>query len=190
MTLMEILIVVSLIGMVSIAIYTSLSLGAKVWKRSQSALIEQDLALFFDRITRDLHRTFYFASLPPEGGMHHFSFPSVVEVIPDKQRKDMPTGYTDEIGKVEYRYDSFRKTIIRKQARYASAVNGQFDTTRVLAGPVESFQIRYIYLVESGEETSDTVLQTMPASIEIRVEFSDSYGRREITKFVDIPLSM
>ena len=78
MTLMEILIVVSLIAMMSVAIFNALSNGMKIWKRSQQMVIEEDIAVFFDKIAHDIRNAFVFSQFRFEGDELRFAFPTMV----------------------------------------------------------------------------------------------------------------
>ena len=58
MTLVEMLIVVGLVSFVMVAIYTSFANGLKVWKRSQQLVIEEDVAIFFDKFSQHFYNPF------------------------------------------------------------------------------------------------------------------------------------
>jgi hypothetical protein len=188
-TLIELLIVVALMGAVNVAIYSVFSLGLKVWEQRQRASTEQDLAIFFEHFTRDLNRTFYHSMIDLEGGMHHVSFPTVLQVPPDSRGLPSVREAVPQIGQVVYSYDSARKRLLRKQARYASVQQQKYDSIQIMAQGIESFQIQYVYIVDNGVEIVERLLDTFPANIIVKVVFSEAQGRRQMTKKIDIPLS-
>ena len=85
LTLIETLLVVSFVSLVSIAIYKSLASGIKVWGKAHDLVVEEDIAVFFDKITSDLRNTFYYSDLDFYGENYRMSFPTIVHTLKDKR---------------------------------------------------------------------------------------------------------
>ena len=188
MTLIEILIVASLIGAVSISIYGALSMGLKVWQRSRGSAVEQDIAIFFDKITKDLHNTYYFSTLPAEGSQEQFTFPSYVTRM--VYLENHQEGAVEQIGLVRYEFKMLDHQVIRREAGYSGALNKNFTKSQIVLDVVDSIHFRYIYVSDGQQLESDHLFETLLASVEVDVSFKDIYGLHEMKKIVDLPLSI
>ena len=186
MTLIEMLLVVSLIGMVSIGIYNALSSGLKVWKKSNQLVIEEDVAIFFDKISGDLRNVFYFSKIPMEGNNIRFSFPTIIYDVPNLPIGEESSDLVDQVGVVEYYFDGLSDGLYRRQANYGQSQRGEFGAGRLLVPFVEDVQFRYYYLTETDELYSDTVLELIPSGVEITVEFNDPQGRKIMKKSIQL----
>ncbi len=184
MTLLEVLIVVSLIAMIALALYHSLTNGLRIWDKSRQLVVEEDVAIFFDKIRHDLDNTFWYSKIKFEGTEERCSFPTIVHVALDAERMS----YQDQLGNVEYYFDGLAKKIYRRQASYGEALNGEFGPPQILAKDISRVKFQYIYLTEDEAKYSEQVLEVMPAAIDIEVEFSDRDGRRSFHKVIDIPI--
>ena len=188
MTLAEILIVVSLISIVSIAIYNALVNGLKVWDRSRTLLQEEDVAVFFEKISEDLRNSFTYSLIPVQGNEFRFTFPTRVRTTVDQRRRGQDEEYADEIGQVEYYYDLQTDTLFKRSAVYGQAVNYQFGEPKKILTSISDFRFQYIYLTEKEALNSSDVLDILPSSVEITVKFVERGKERILTKIVDLPL--
>lgn len=188
MTLVEILIVSSIISVVSVALFSLLSHGLKVWERSRQMVIEQDIALFFDRISLDLHNACYYSMIRPEGNEYRFSFPAVISVAPDAQSGHSSGSYIDQIGRVEYYFDPIKDVLFRRAANYGQSLKGDFSAPQKMVYPLDNVKFSYYYLSGKEELYASDVLDVFPAVIEITIEFADRKGKRVLQKFVDLPI--
>ncbi|MDP8213351.1 MAG: type II secretion system protein [Candidatus Zapsychrus exili] len=186
MTFIEVLIVISLFSVLSIALYNALANGLRVWDRSNYALIEEDIVIFFDKINSDLRNTFYYSKISFEGTDNKFSFPTIVYTPADPRSTQKKEGYVNQIGKVEYYFDSLDGGIYKREANYSKAESDKFFKARLLVGPVDSLGFKYFYSTDSGEIESDKTLETFPSGLEVTVEFTDKRGKRKANKFINI----
>ena len=67
LTLIEILLVLSLVSIISIALYKALRNGLQVWERSRYLVVEEDIAIFFDKITQDIKNSYFIQRLDLKG---------------------------------------------------------------------------------------------------------------------------
>lgn len=188
MTLIEILIVISLLAMINLALYNSLSNGLKVWKKSQNMIIEEDIAIFFDKITNDLHNSFYHAKLKYEGSTARFRFPTIIYMPADTKSSWPEDSYIHQIGQVEYLYNSSDKTIVRKMADYGLALRDESAQAIPLVKGVERLKFTYFYSTPTEEIVSDQILELLPGAVRVEVLFSDIYGKRTMEKWIEIPI--
>lgn len=189
MTFMEIMLVVSLIGMVSIALYQAFANGMKVWEKSREMVVEEDIIIFFDKFAQDLRNTFVFSTLPFEGDSQRFSFPSLVRAA-DMKKFSAVKQFKEQMGRVEYYYDPQADSLNRKVANYSQALNRSFEEPQMLVAPIERIQFRYYYLTDDGELFSEQVLEVIPSGVEVVVIFSDQKGTRQVQRYFAIPLKI
>ena len=191
MTLMEILLVASLISIISVAIYNALSNGLRVWERSRQVVVEEDIAIFIDKLTTDLHNTFFYSKIKIEGNDYRFTFPTMVSVMADKRGPGPYGEYQDQLGRVEYYFDYATHAIYRRQANYSQAIMGDyFSQPQLLVSLVDRLKIEYYYLTDEGEVFSQDIFDVLPSGLEITVEFSDSQKTKKFFKVVNVPLNM
>ncbi|MCA9405633.1 MAG: hypothetical protein KC684_03785 [Candidatus Omnitrophica bacterium] len=188
MTLIEVLVVVSLISLISIAVYTSLSSALRVWKRSRQAIVEQEIVFFFEKITQDLRNSFLYSGISYEGGENELSFPTIIQTLPDSDSSLSSGEDIDQIGQVSYEYDLNEKALLRRQANYSQAIREKKVPATVVLKNVERVRFRYIYFTDDGEFTNPAVMDTPPSAVEIEVAFGDKKGNRVMRKFIDVPV--
>jgi len=188
MTLMEILIVVSLIALLGGAIYNSLANGIRVWERNHEVVIEEDIAILFEKINRDIRNTFPFTKIWFEGNAYSVSFATIVRTKADSEVSSDENEYINQIGRVEYYFDSNKKGIFKKQSNYSQAIKEEYGQEQKLVSPVDEFNIRYFYMADNEEVVSTEVLESFPTGLEIEVKFSDKYGQKVLKKVFNIPI--
>lgn len=187
-TLIEILLVISLVSLISAALYNALSNGLKIWERSKYLYKEEDVAIFFEKITHELKSAVIYSKLKFEGTQNKISFPAIVKVYPDKKMNVDQDVQIDQIGRVEYYFDYIDKSIYRRQAGYGQALSGVFDEPILQVKAIKDFKFNYLYLNDDGEQFSESVLEVEPYAIEIEVIFEDKFGERVLNKFVNLPI--
>lgn len=188
-TLIEVLIAASLVSLISFVLYSSFSMGLKVWERSRRLLVEEDITVFFDKISCDLRNAFFYSRIKFEGNTCRLSFPSIVYTPMDAKIASLKDEYTDQVGGVTYYYDNVIDGIYRRQANYSQALNAEFVQPRLIVRSVDGMKFRYCYLTAEGEIFSKKILDTIPFGVEVEVMFSDNYGQRVIRKFINIPVA-
>ena len=190
-TLVESILVVSLIAVVGVAVYHALANGLDVWKRSRAFSSDEDVAIFFDKFERDLHNAFRYRTLPFKGEAKSITFPTIVHVPVDPKH---PTWnreeYVDLMGVVEYSYDAAQESLYRRQANYGQATQGKFEEARPLAGRIHSLSFRYYY-PSPGEEKGELVDEyegELPSAVYVALEMQETTGGSRIfTRLVNIP---
>ena len=189
MTLIEILIVTSLMSIISLAIFNSLSSGIKIWKRSNRLIIEEDILIFFDKLTKDLNSSVIFSLIDFKGGKLNFEFAAIIWTRADERSGLTQGEYIDQIGKVKYSLDMLNNQIIKETANYSQAVSNKFGVPQVLVRNVDDITFKYYYLSQEKEILSDEVLSIMPSGVEVSVFFFNRKGQKKVlTKFIDIPI--
>ena len=187
-TLVETLLVVSMIAMIGLTLYATLSSGVKLWQRGQQFVAEEDISIFFDKIGGELRNSFEYSLIQFKGREKEISFPTLVRAPLYSTKKDKGF-YADQIGRVEYYFDSSKKQLFRRQADYGQALAGDFDRERPLLNNIESVQFNYFYLdFVAGRPERTTVMDAIQIMVRIDVEFVDEKGQKRIlNKIVALP---
>jgi prepilin-type N-terminal cleavage/methylation domain-containing protein len=190
-TFVEMLLAVSLVGLISLALYQSLSNGLRIWKHAQKFVVEEDIGIFLEKISHDLRNTFKYSLISFDGREKRIAFPTIVRTLQDKKRASGRTNYIDQIGKVEYSFDKAHKTISRRQANYGQAMEEEYGAERLLAKPVHSLRFLYYYIEDGEYKEKRQATELMPVAVRVEIEFFEDTGKkRTVERVVPIPVNL
>lgn len=188
LTLVEVLITTSLISLLSYVLYSSLVNGTKVWKKSQELVVEEDVLIFLDKISRDLQNVFILSDMAFSGSSQDVSFPAIIKLLADAQ-SDLTEGeYVPQMGRVRYYFDKDSHAIYSQQACYGQALSQTFSDPRKLVASVTDFRIKY-YFTEGGKEVeSDTIDDSIPSAINVQIECEYGGTSKILSRWIGIPV--
>jgi hypothetical protein len=190
MTLMEILIVVVLMSAVSLVIYNGFSNGIKVWKRSHALRLEEDAAIFFEKLAGDLRNVYIHTQARYEGGDHRFRFPAIIMAPANTPSTEDPR-WESQLGEVEYAFDLADRRVIRRVANYGQMVNDEPGEMQTMLDNVQALRFRYVFFTDMGQEVRDAVTNVFPVGLNIELEYTNANAETvTITRMLDIPLSL
>ncbi len=188
LTLLETILVSSLISIVALTLYNALSNGLKVWDRVHQFVIEEDIALFLNEISEELHNAYVMEEMPFEGQPHRIAFPTIVLTLEDPKISGGRDNYIHQPGRVQYFFDTSQKNLYRQQANYSLALGGRFFEKREVLGSLK--EVRFLYYTVNEDkiiELSHT--KSWPMMIKVMVRFADLAGNeRVMEKSVVMPL--
>lgn len=189
-TLTEMILVAALTAVIGAALYRALADGIKIWQRSQGAGTDEEVALFLDRFSQDLHHALIYSQIDFEQGPKRFAFPALTRVREDKVKTSGRIEYTDQIGKVEYFFDKRHSRVCRRQANYAQALKGRYGMTQTLVDSVHSLRFDYAYAEEIGPDAPRGEAGFMPAAILVEMDIIEDNGRlRPVRRLINIPVA-
>jgi len=186
MTLMEILVVVTLLSGVTLLVYKAFTNGLQVWQKSRELVIEEDIAVFFEQFSRDIYNTVSISTMAFEGESERCSFPIVIPLTALSHHGLPENENVDQIGKIEYYVDHIQHTLNRRTADYGQALQKEFNRPRVLVTSIEGIRFSYYYFTDDGEVLSEKVLDVPPSGVEVKIDFYDRKGRRSMERYFDI----
>jgi type II secretory pathway pseudopilin PulG len=187
MTMIEVLIVVMVASMVGLTTYQSISSALRVWERHQKMVQEEDILIFFHKLEQDARNIVPFSLIPMTGRQSRIAMPTTVFIPGDPQRGWGQGVYMDQLGLVEYYFDAPERSVYRRQVNYAQAINRLFGRNQKVLTDIDDFKIRYFFLTQEGVTYSSSVDNIIPAGIEVKVAYTDAYGRQEMEKIINIP---
>ncbi len=188
MTFIEVLIVTALVSVVSLALYHGFSNGLKVWKRSQQVVVEENIIIFFEKITKDLQNAYKFSTITFQGNRSKFSFPVILPVKISSTLSNKESVYAQQLARVEYYYDYNKETIFRREGNYGQALKDQYFEPRKVVEGVDGLMFKYYYMTDNDEIYSEDILETIPSKIAVTIEFIDNGYRRAMTKYIPVPI--
>ena len=182
-TLIELLLVVSMLSMVSLALFNTMANGLKIWDRSRKFVVEEDAAIFFDKIGYDLRNCFAYSKIPFVGKENRIRFATRVR----NTREDV-NQWIEKMGAVEYYFDFASKKLYRRQASYGQAINGNFTEERDLLKAIDSVKFSYYYAQENQLAVNNQITESMiPEAIGIEIEFWEGGFKHSLRKLVNLP---
>ena len=120
-TLVELLITTAILGIVSLAIFSTFASGLNVYTRVHSYTgVQPDILFSLEKIERDLRGAFVFSKIDFRGEKKLVSFPAIVNNT--GSRKDEVCS----LGRVTYYYDGGKDILIREEQDYSKAVKGKY----------------------------------------------------------------
>lgn len=138
-TLVELLIVTTLLPVVAMTAFGSFSAGAKLWKSLGQEVPEEDVVILHRKISADLETAIRYKSIGCEGDRVSFSFPGRV----DAEEK---LGGGLALGKVTWSYDAEGQAIFRRQRNIHDLHEEADGLNQRQAGRVSAFSMEYLLL--------------------------------------------
>ena len=185
-TLVEMLLVVSLFAVVALSIYHAFSNGLKVWERGRQFMAEEDLDIFFDKFSRELRNTFDFSQIGFAGKETSIKFATRIRTPADRALGLEKDALIDQIGGVEYYFDTGKKTIYKKEFNYSQATNQKAGAERQMLQRVKAVNFLYFYIDADGNLGQTRRISSVPAAVEIRIEMEGPM-EEDMIKLVNIP---
>jgi len=187
-TFVEILLVVVLLGVIGVALYNAFANGLAIWERSNYTFAEEDIMIFFDKISYDLRNTLPYSKIRFNGNKHQLAFATVVSTPVDTHKSKGRSYFVDEIGRVEYEFDRSRRQLYRRQGNYSQALDGTFGEERLLMSNGPSVEFLYYYRGIEEYEEAQKATDIIPTLVKITVEFWDGKNKRNMVKVVALPV--
>jgi prepilin-type N-terminal cleavage/methylation domain-containing protein len=187
LTLIEMLMVISLIALVGMAVYGIFSSGINVMRLVTRPVSEENLNIFFEKLARDLQNSFNYTGISFEGENDKFSFAAKINAKPE-------LGGERGIGRVTYFYDSGRDAISRREEDLNLVFEESFSKPAAQFGSV--LEAKFLYFAQDPATKQylwkDDWVQIdskkkLPLAVRVEFEYKDENGRHSISKTIPIP---
>jgi len=180
LTLIELLLVVSLLGVVSVVIYTTLSKGIMIWGRVQNEVSLENANIFLERYSEDIRNSYAYSSIRFIGQKTLFECPTIV--------------YTKEleaktIGQVSYMYDARNKTLTRAFKDISMLYRGKDGE---ISSELENIEAASFEYYKYDTETNNYVWmerwseEKMPLAVRLKLIINDGTKKIRYAKTVSI----
>ena len=145
----EMLLVVGLFSVLSIAVYQTFSNGLKIWDYGTKFFAEEDVFIFLEKISEDLQNTLKHSSIEFKGEDNFVEFATIVTVLRDSPGSPKDA-YVRQIGKTRYYLNNEKHSIMVKKANYAKAIRGKYFKPQRVTPHVQSLKFRYYFKTDQG----------------------------------------
>ena len=186
-TLVEVILTVSILALVSTAIYHTLANGIKLWERSRQAIHEEDISITFDKMQTDLHNAFFYSLIKLEGKKDRLKFSTQVLTKADS-KSSFEDEYIDQIGQVEYYFNAAKGQVLRRQRNYSQALKDKGGNEQILLNSIKSLRFRYHYKENNEDVEVSEISKQLPCEVDIFIDFNDQLGIKQLTKTIEFPL--
>ncbi len=186
-TFIEIMLVTAIFATLSMAIFTCLSNGIKLWERGKQLMGEEDTAIFFDRFSSDLRNSFNYSKLSFTGEELAVSFPTVVWTAADRVSVRASEGRIDQIGKVRYEYDPEHGAVMRRQANYSQALQDEWGLDEVVLPAVRSLKFHYFFTASKDPRMSVEEGSEIPAGVEVEIVIPAGKEDKVFKRYIAVP---
>ncbi len=187
-TLIEMLLVVSLLAVISLAVFQAFANGLKIWKKGYEARTEKDIFIFFEKLSQDLHNSFVYSLIPFDGKESAIAFSAIVHIPQDAHLSHGENIYIDQMGKVKYYFDSLKNNICRQQAGYGRALKDRFAKEEILISGIQSLRFLYDYHEGGSFLSRETGRETFPSYLQVAVVYGDPGNPKKIQRSIPIPI--
>jgi len=193
-TLVELILVSTILVIVGMAVYGTFASGLNIWKRITVPAIAEDVGIFFDKISFDLRNSFKMDGLKFRGGMRSLSIPTLVKYT------DKEYGAYNTVGQITYSFDRKKKLLKKKEANYSEIFRKKSARESILAEGISSLEFSYYVYdsqqkmykwVSSWQERDPSfgaeIEDNLPLIVRIEVGFQELRGERSLVKTVMVP---
>jgi len=187
-TLTEVMLVSCMFAIISLAVFNAFSNGMKLWARGQHVMVEGETAMFLDRISEDLRQTVVITGIPFKGTVQELSFPAIILAPTDAYGSRAKEAIGDQLGSVQYTFDSAQKKVFRRQAVYGQSLHQQWSDPIEVANLIEDVSFQYYFTADRGLNVKTEVSEGIPLGVMIDVQFMVEGQTYHMRRFMIIPV--
>lgn len=179
-TLLEILVVSVLLAVISLATYSALAVGVRIWKRTEVSVQELDVVIGWKKFRKDVVDNFSFRAIGFTGTPQEVSFPGLVTV-------KVGGGLTrEEVGRIRYLFNESGQNLCREEVAYSDLVRGLNSECRPVFSSVGNLSFKYYGRAEGkgslGSWRPAWDGEKPPIAVRMTIAFKGSEGKGEIEK--------
>jgi len=188
-TFIEIVFVVSLVAVVSFAVYSVFSQGINIWQRLAQEAKTDEINIFCERISTELRNSFLFTGIDFTGTEYSISFPGLV-------LSRLSSGESQEmtVGRINYSFDIQDKVLNRRQSDYSQVFQLKYTPWRQVLSGVKNLKFKYYYynpkqglylwkdLWEGPKEVT-----ALPLAVRVEIGFDKDVRIKTVTRTITIP---
>jgi len=182
-TLIELLVVCGMMAVISLAVFSSLSSGIRLWQRLGNLKMNEDLNIFLERFSADVANSFEFSAIGFQGKDDSLDMPALVKS--QFSRKDIP-------GKVAYAYDRQNRALTRSQMDYSQIYQDSRVTPKQSLTGVNSCKFSYRVLDNRTKKyywSEESLAGRLPESVRLELGLDQESGGYIFNRTVSVPVS-
>ena len=177
-TLIEVVIVTAMVAVISLAIYSTLSNGLRIWKRVNESLPAEDISIFLEKFSADARTAVVSATIKFSGGKDNCATPALIAAPWLNNAKT--------IGQAVYTYDAAARRITRRARDFSRLYR---DEPGLISGTVDHIRsVEMSYYSYDPEKkqyqwTSEWQKEGFPHAVRITLT-TDEPAPQEVTRTV------
>lgn len=188
-TLVELLVVVSLVSLTGMALYAMFASGIGMMRRVSHSEASEDVSIFLEKFDREISSQALFHGLAFSGGETALSFPSRMDL---DGRDPMDRG----IGRISYFFDESHRAFARRQENLSQVHQKQEVKVSAALGDVRRLKFQYFVFIKD-KRTYEWVdawnaLEhegLIPSAVKLEFEYSGSGERHVFERTFAIPIA-
>lgn len=180
--MVELMVVTAMLGIISLAIYSTFSNGFKVWQKVNQPLAQADLGIFFEKISQDLNNCLKSSSIPFTGESSNLGVPTQVFSLRLKTRT---------LGLVTYSYDQQSGVLTRQAKDFSQLYSRQESDPAVLLKNISFLKFEYYYFDTQKQEyfwKEEWLGAGLPLAVRVTLNLNDASGTDKIIRTISIPI--
>ena len=189
-TLVELLVVTSILGMIILAISSTFAGGLNVYKRVQNySGAQTDALVSLEKIEKDLRNLFSFSGIGFTGNAEKVAFPGLIKEFDSAENQNIT------LGRISYYFDKKAGALIKEEQNYHQAISEETpgkNNIRVLAY-IQSLNFNYYSINPDTKEYSWkgswAKEEGVPLGVRIEVVFKNGKRDVKLVRPVLIPIS-
>lgn len=192
LTLIEVAFASLVVSIVAFAVYGTLSRGIDIWRRVHGVFPQEDVAIFFEKITVDLENSFRYPDLKLTGNATYLTFATFVLPRP-------PEPNVETMGTASYVFDDSRREIQKGTASYSEVYEAKEGGRSAVLQHVEHLAFSYLFFNKEEERyvwgeawpPGDVELEGvfLPLAVRIVLRLHDENKSQEYTTAVFLPVA-
>jgi prepilin-type N-terminal cleavage/methylation domain-containing protein len=182
-TLIELLVAMTILAVISLAIYAMLDNGLKIWKKvNNPRIIEEDVDIFFEKFAHDLRNCVEFSGIKFVGTPERLEFATIV---------NSPTMHRNTIGQILYVYDKQTQQLERIQRDYSQIYSKEEGLARSPLDGLESVKFSYYIQNKNSEKrvwVQESPIDKIPLAVRIELQLTHGTETSTFARTVSIPV--
>jgi len=193
MTLVEMLVVITILSVAGTAVFGTVTAGMKLWARGLRMENEQDARILLDKMTADLRKLTPFSQIKFEGGSDSLFFPAVTRgnhFMPGSLSQYYPN--VRQVEKIGFFYDIAKKAVIYQERTYDEVMRKKQGRIRRVLNNVQSMTLYYYSHYSYDDKLSEKFFLkdgTIPKFIKVEIVYLNNLSeQKKVTELIDIPM--
>lgn len=182
-TLIEMLIVTAIISIISLAIFSTFDNGIKIWQRVNNPLPGEDMAIFLNKFSRDLRKTFKFEGVEFIGEKDRIEFASLVT----SRNLQITT-----VGKIVYSYNTLNETLDRIERDFSQIYGDEEGRVIQVLSKITDLNFQYYYYDTGKKEFNwedSWHKERFPLAVRLELKINSDGDTETYVKTVNLPIS-